>query len=208
MATLRRVKPCDAHSVSRICLLTGDAGETAECLYNNPELLGLVYALPYVEIPITTFGYVVEDSNQVVGYVLGSTDTRTFEHEEAKHWWPFLRAKYPLDDSSGLTVSDTRMIRSIHFPSVSPEHCMAFSPAHLHINILPAYQRRGWGRKLIGKVMEYLCEQGCPGVWLGLDTRNKLAATFYERLGFERVPGAGEEFVGITVERWNGRDGC
>jgi hypothetical protein len=69
-----KVTEDDEVSVSRICLLTADAGVSAEALHDFGELPGLVYAVPYIRMP-TTWGFVLEDeaAQEVVGYVLGST---------------------------------------------------------------------------------------------------------------------------------------
>jgi len=85
----------------------------------------------------------------------------------------------------------TMTIRRIHrAPDVALEACLAVSPAHLHVNLLPEVQRRGWGRRLIGRAVEHLREQRIDAVWLGLDERNAGARKFYERIGFREIPGA------------------
>jgi GNAT superfamily N-acetyltransferase len=78
--------------------------------------------------------------------------------------------------------------------------CVAFSPAHLHIDLLPTYQRQGWGRKLIGALVERLKEMGLTGVWLGMDPKNVDARVFYERLGFKRYEGMQDHEVGLQFE--------
>ncbi|KAJ7037529.1 acyl-CoA N-acyltransferase [Mycena alexandri] len=68
-----KIRPASAHdapALSRICLLTADAGQTAEHLHDFPELPGLVWAVPYVNLP-TTWGFVMEeDSGDIVGYIV------------------------------------------------------------------------------------------------------------------------------------------
>lgn len=61
-------------------------------------------------------------------------------------------------------------------------------PAHLHINLLPDYQRRGWGAQLIGALVERLQEEEeeCRGVYLGVGASNTGAVKFYECNGFSR----------------------
>lgn len=57
-------------------------------------------------------------------------------------------------------------------------------PAHLHINLLPPYQRMGLGKKLMAALEEALRQQGCPGVSLCVNSRNHGAMRFYESCGF------------------------
>jgi len=203
--TIRGAVKGDEAALSRICLLTADAGSSAELLHNFPELPGLVYAVPYVHLP-TTWGFVLHDDEigQAVGYILGSKDTRAFEAYAKEHWWPPLAEKYPparaCADKPG-DVHYTNLLRHMH---TAPESNLEFSPAHMHIDILPAYQKQGWGRRLITAAAKYLQEEGLDGVWLGLDPRNAGAKVFYTKLGFQVIEGAPDEnqmglrFAGLT----------
>ncbi|KAJ3500993.1 hypothetical protein NLJ89_g9541 [Agrocybe chaxingu] len=186
---IRRATESDEAALSRICLLTADAGVSAEPLHDFGELPGLVYAVPYVKLP-TTWGFVLEDdvTSQVVGYILGSTDTRAYERYAAEHWWPPLAEKYPPETMVKPGDQNySKLLRNMH---IAPDANVAYSPAHLHIDILEAYQQQGWGRKLIAAAVEFLRGEGINGVWLGLDPRNEGARKFYTRLGFGLVEGA------------------
>ena len=55
--------------------------------------------------------------------------------------------------------------------------CM--SPAHLHINILPDYQRKSWRTRLVATAIEFLQDQGVPG---GLIRGMKALRNFMRRL--------------------------
>jgi len=84
---------------------------------------------------------------------------------------------------------------------VALEESIAFSPAHLHIDILPEYQRQGWGKKLIGSVVEYLRGERVEGVWVGLDPKNANAKRFYSKLGFEDIEAPGVN-MGLRFDNW------
>lgn len=215
---IRRATQTDSPTLSRICLLTGDAGVSAEPLHDYGELIGLMWAEPYVHLP-AGFGFVLVDPSQndaVVGYLLGTYDTRLYESQADESWFPKWRAKYPLstdstadppvctlstDPSKPLRDADARYIKMITNPPHAPENQVAFSPAHLHIDILPAYQRQGWGRKLIGEAIRYLREeQGLERLWLRQDPRNENGRKFYGRLGFVPVEGAAEGVMGLDFK--------
>ncbi|KAI5123438.1 hypothetical protein M0805_006143 [Coniferiporia weirii] len=216
---IRRARKEDAPALSRICLLTGDAGGSAESLHTHGELPGLVYALPYVLVPHTA-GFVLArkgptdtdvDADEVVGYLLLALDTRAFEAAAEREWYPPLRAKYPKPAEGApppvcnpeLTDADKRFISLLHAPAAAPEACVAFSPVHLHIDILPEGQRQGWGRRLIDAAVTYLRdEQGQQRLWLGMDPRNADAGRFYARLGFKPIEGAPENCVGLSFSEW------
>jgi len=189
---IRRAVEDDASSLSHICLVTADAGLSAEALHDSGELPGLVYAVPYVKLP-TTWGFVLEEekTKEVVGYILGSTDTRTFEAYAAEHWWPPLVAKY--SDTNATKPGDihyTKLLRNMH---TAPDANVAFSPAHLHVDIVEKYQRQGWGKKLIRHAAEFLLAEGVGRIWLGIDPRNENARKFYARLGFVPIPSAPDD---------------
>src|SRR5699024_8418500 len=61
-------------------------------------------------------------------------------------------------------------------------------PAHLHIDLLPETQGAGLGRRLIETLVDELTTREVPGLHLGVDPRNTSAASFYDRLGFVRLP--------------------
>lgn len=201
---LRQALESDAPSLSHICLLTAAGGSSAQALHDHVELPGLIYAVPYVMLP-TTFGFVMvnDETSDVVGYVLGSSDTRAFEREAEDHWWPALRAKYTIDSPGKVTgkEADVRYMKLFQNMDTAAEECIIFSPAHLHIDILPEYQRQGWGKKLIGKVVEYLRAEKVGGVWVGLDPKNENARKFYTKLGFEHIEAPGAN-MGLRFDSW------
>jgi len=200
---IRKATQEDEAALSKICLLTADAGNSAEHLHDYPELPGLVYAIPFVRFP-STWGFVLEDelTKNVVGYILGTKDTRAYEAYTAEHWWPVLAEKYPpsIATKPG-DVYYTGLFRNMY---TIPQTNIDFSPAHLHIDILPEYQRKGWGKKLIGTMVEHLRGEGLDGVWLGMDPRNVTARGFYKRLGFTGVPGSDEFQLGLKFVDWQG----
>lgn len=112
-AIIRPARPSDNDDLSNICLLTGNAGSSAEASHSVPELLGLIYALPYNCLE-TTFGFVLvdtdtpspqsiqnaDDTQRVVGYILGTTDSKKFEEVAERDWWPELRKKYTKGNDS------------------------------------------------------------------------------------------------------------
>jgi GNAT superfamily N-acetyltransferase len=61
-------------------------------------------------------------------------------------------------------------------------------PAHMHIDILPEWQKKGYGRRLIEAFFEEVKKDGAEGVHLDMVRHNVNARTFYERIGFEVCP--------------------
>ena len=61
-------------------------------------------------------------------------------------------------------------------------------PAHLHIDLLPEYQGRGYGRALLNTLFAALDKAGVELVHLVMSTANTGARAFYDRMGFHQIP--------------------
>ena len=57
-------------------------------------------------------------------------------------------------------------------------------PAHLHIDVLPEYQRKGLGRRLVDTRAAHLKAKGVPGVMLTVGSSNTVGQGFYKKYGF------------------------
>ncbi len=181
---LRPYRSADLPSLYRICLLTGADGGDASGRYRDPELLGHYYAAPYAVLE-PELCFVLTADGEPCGYVLGAKDTAAFSDRAEREWFPELRARLPRpaeDDTS----ADANLLRLIHAGyALHPDLCDY--PAHLHIDLLPVAQGRGWGRRLIGRFLAALRERGMSAVHLGVSERNTGAITFYEKTGFHLV---------------------
>ncbi|KAF8528453.1 acyl-CoA N-acyltransferase [Hysterangium stoloniferum] len=204
-ATIRTARPSDDEALSKICLLTGAAGLSAVDAHSIPVLLGLLYALPYNRLE-TTFGFVLVDdgSSEVVGYVLGTTDTERFEQVAEQEWWPPLRLRYEKTEDPSRTPADNRLISAIHSPYKNPADITSRYPAHIHIDILPSHQGKSYGRKLMASAVEFLRGKGHSGLFVGLDPANNMAKSFYARLGFERLDKDNGEWWALNFDQFTG----
>jgi len=159
----------------------------------------------------------VEYEEVIAEYSLLAADSLAYRDATEKYWWPSLRPRFPLalsdpenksaskSESPSSTPLDKFFIDRIHHPKPFPPDCLAFSPAHMHINILPAYHGRGWGRKLVGAVVEHgRTAEKVDGVFLGIMPDNVNAARFYQRVGFrhEHVEGAPWNYFGLKFEEF------
>ncbi|WP_392543790.1 GNAT family N-acetyltransferase [Oryzobacter telluris] len=188
MATLRDGTVHDLPGVYRVCRLTGLAGQDASAVTTDPDLLGHVWAGHYLLAP-GAIALVVQDEQGVAGYCLAAPDTATHEAWVEERWLPPLRARHPRGTGTGL---DATLVEHLHDPPRTDLTLLADHPAHLHIDLLPRLQGRGWGRRLLEDMTARLAAAGASGVHLGVDHTNTGAVAFYERLGFtelRQVPG-------------------
>ncbi len=143
----------DLPGVYRVCLLTGAAGADATTLHDDPDLLGHLWAGPYVAFP-DAVTRVLHDEHGVAGYCLAVPDTRAFEEWVERVWLPPLRERHPL--GSGSTPADAAVVERLHHPTSADAGLLAAHPAHLHVDLLPRLQGRGWGRRVVESVLEGL----------------------------------------------------
>jgi ribosomal protein S18 acetylase RimI-like enzyme len=191
MATIRKYRHNDLDAVYRICLETGASGKDAKRLYRDPKLIGHIYAGAYVTLE-PAHAFVLEDDEGVGGYIIGAFDTHAFEQKLEAEWWPPLRHSYADPPSRLLKTwcADDRMAYLIHHPSRTPKRVTENHPSHLHIDLLPRFQGRALGRRMIDAWCEHMRSCGSPGMHLGVGLANERAVRFYRAYGLDVI----EEF--------------
>jgi ribosomal protein S18 acetylase RimI-like enzyme len=189
MATMRDATVHDLPGVYRVCLLTGLAGQDASADITDPDLLGHLWAGPYLLDP-GAVALVVQDEQGVAGYCLAAADTTAHEDWLERHWLPPLRERYPVGTPTAAGVEaglDATLVDRLHHPARADPTLLGEYPAHLHVDLLPRLQGQGWGRRLVDAVAQRLTTRGATGVHLGVDEANTGAIAFYERLGFTEL---------------------
>jgi ribosomal protein S18 acetylase RimI-like enzyme len=188
MTEIRAYRPGDLEDLYRICLATGDSGADASDRYQDPKIVGNVFAAPYGVLS-PECALVVEDEEGVAGYIVGTPDTVVFEARLEAEWWPHLRAIYPdpAKTPRGQRTWDQRLQRHIHNPPRTPAEVVTPFPAHLHIDLLPRVQGQGFGKRLIDRWLGIVQAMGAHGVHLGVGEANKRAVRFYNAYGFQRL---------------------
>lgn len=184
---LRRYRPEDLDALYDICLKTGDTGEDATGLHDDPKLLGHLYAAPYA-VREPNFTFVLEDSAGVCGYTLGAFDSGAFYGWLEAEWFPPLRSRYsePKGDPGGWT-RDERIVKHFYEVPWQDETVLGRYPSHLHIDLLRRAQGRGNGRALMETFLTALTAKGSRGVHLGTSPQNGRAERFYLKMGFREL---------------------
>lgn len=186
MPEIRPYRPSDRDAVADICVRTADNGGDSRSLYPDLALMPTLFAFPYADLE-PDYAFVLTDADHPVGYVLGAPDTPTFAGRLRTEWLPRVADRYPPLTAPPTTPTE-QMINLLHDPErlVIPE--VAAYPAHLHIDLLPAYQRAGHGRALMATLLTALAAANVPAVHLTMLTTNTPARAFYDRLGFHHIP--------------------
>lgn len=181
--SIRPYGDADLEAVRDICVRTGHEGGDARPFHPDPSILPTAFADPYVAFE-PELAFVVDDGERAVGYVVGTADTAAFVRRFRGEWLPSVAGKWP--PTSGSSPTD-ELVRILHDPERMLWPQLEPYPAHLHIDLLPSAQGRGFGRALINRFFAALAARGVPAVHLGMVPANVKARAFYDRLGFHEI---------------------
>jgi ribosomal protein S18 acetylase RimI-like enzyme len=187
--TYRQCQREDVLAVSDILFHTGYLGEDLSLMgqFNDKVLFGYANTDYYIRYEAHN-GFVAVDSanGRVVGYIIGTADTRAYEKafKRRMYWRIILRSffyslwRHPESFRYVLTWALT--YKSDYLAPFYAEY-----PAHLHINVLPDYQRLGIGEILLRLFETRMAVQGVTGIHLGTSNHNSKALPFYKKNGFK-----------------------
>jgi ribosomal protein S18 acetylase RimI-like enzyme len=189
MPTVPFVRPyrdSDRPAVADICVRTALNGGDSSSVHPDRELMPTIFAYPYLELE-PELAHVLDDGGgRAVGYILGAADTPRFAGRFRTRWLPSVAGRYPRPAGAPGTPSE-EMTALLHDPErmVLPE--LEPYPAHLHIDLLPPWQGRGFGRALTHTLLDALRARGVEAVHLCMVRTNTPARAFYDRLGFHEI---------------------
>lgn len=163
---IRGYQEADRVQVQEICIATGGT------IFEQKEMQDLLltaFCNYYIEQePENCF--VAVDGDHVVGYILCARDcgvwAETFEENYV--------TKAPVDGLKMFYKGTMDM----------PQKHAGEYPAHLHIDILPEYQRMGIGFKLMDALISHLKALGVSGLMLSVAGDNTKGKNFYGKYGF------------------------
>jgi ribosomal protein S18 acetylase RimI-like enzyme len=185
--SLRKAQWADYAALNRVCLLTGDSGKDATAREDDPDLLGLIYAVPY-QVYSPDYAFVVQGPAGVCGYILGTPNSSEFYLRVRIDWFPPLarRLRDPGADESRWSRSDWAR-RAIHHPELVYPPALYDYPGHGHIDLLEEARGRRIGSRGMRLMMERLAATGISGMHLQVSPVNEGAMSFYRTLGFRRL---------------------
>jgi ribosomal protein S18 acetylase RimI-like enzyme len=186
---IRKTNYFDDKNLCEICLRTGNAGGDASHIYSNRSILGQRWVLPYVALENDLAFVLVEAStSRVVGYALACLDTVSFENRLEKEYLPLMQQRYPFPTGERATWSrDQEVEAEFHKFHFCPASISDRFPSHLHIDIIPEFQRNGLGRPFLRYLLRALRSKTSAGVHLEHWAPNVIASKFYRELGFREV---------------------
>lgn len=179
--TIRPYKKQDFRFVQDICVATSAYAEQDNAV--NRALLCSLYCDYYLDNE-PEFCYVAATEDDVpVGYVLCAANLDEYHDQMENSYLPLTRK---LDSGMYYEAMAQQKIES--------RYTKLGYTAHIHIDILPEYQRQGVGTELIAALTQKLKETFVEGMFLICSLKNKGAREFYEKLGFEDI-----DYIGGAV---------
>ncbi|MFF0223743.1 GNAT family N-acetyltransferase [Streptomyces sp. NPDC004629] len=184
---VRPYRPADHDAVEDICVRTAHLGQDSRPHYTDPAIFPATFAAPYLRLEPESAFVLDDGAGRAVGYILGTADTPRFVKEFRALWLPGIADRHP-EPVGAPSTPDAEIVRLLHHPERMIVPQVAAYPAHLHIDLLPAWQGHGHGRALMTAFLRALGHRGVPAVHLCMVTANTAARAFYGRLGFHEIP--------------------
>ncbi len=169
MALVRPYEGKDQAAVQEVCLATGPADAY------QPKIRARLLACfcdYYVEKEPHNCFVLADDNDTAVGYILCAENFDRYYKVFCKEYIARARQGGRLN---GITAWFTTVPQRIYAKRY---------PAHLHIDILPAYQRKGFGTVLMDTLTNHLRAKELSAIMLVVGAGNEKGINFYEKYGF------------------------
>ncbi len=184
---VRPYRPADRAAVRAICFETGLMGDSVAAVFSDRESFADVFTGYYTDHePECCF--VVEAEGKVLGYLVGTLDTRRVRPPErvlAAHALRRLLALRPgtarfFWQAAADVVCDSLAGARRRAPDLGRY------PAHSHFSLLPEARLAPIAAGLYRAFFTLAKQRGCPGVHGEVFVENQRAAALHEAMGFRR----------------------
>ncbi len=179
---IRPYQTKDFRYVQDICMATSKYADDVTPL--NRALICTMYCDYYLDNQSDCCFVAVDDDDIPVGYVLCVVDLGDYVELMQQEYLPLIRK-----------ISGGDFFRYSAEIKIGDRYVRQGYTSHLHINVLPDYQRQGLGTRLIEALEAKLKELFVEGVYLVTGQKNAQARAFYEKLGYEDIDYLSTEVV-------------
>ncbi len=170
MISVRKYEKKDFDGVRFTCLNSTDEKFDAE----TGEFILHTFCDYYIEHePENCF--VLDDDGKAVGYIICAENYDAYKEIFDREYLPLTK---PLGEERYKWALESTILQNKYKENY---------PAHLHIDLLPAYHRQGWGGKLLTALFDHLRAKGIKGVMLTAGKDNLNAGSFYKKYVFEQL---------------------
>ena len=129
----------------------------------------------YIECEPENCFVAADENDRAVGYIICTEDYDTFRPRFLEEYLPRLDKLGP---HYRISAKNSTRLQEKH---------KAEYPAHMHIDLLPEYQRMGIGSQLVDTLAAHLKAKKIPGVMLTVGSSNQVGQNFYRKYGFTQI---------------------
>lgn len=167
--TIRPYEEKDKENVRYVCLNSDGPCKSSKRTRN---FILTTYCDYFIEKEGENCFVAADENDKAIGYIICTEDFDKFKECFTAEYLPkFKKYEYKRRRSA---------LRSI----IPQEKYKDEYPAHLHIDVLPEYQRMGLGHKMTDALLEHLRKKGIKGIMLTTWIRNEKGRGFYDKYGF------------------------
>ena len=170
--------------------------------FNDVKLFGYLFCLYYLRYePQDCFVAEDESSQRVIGYILGTPNTIKQEIAFGIKMGGRIALRLLFYTSWRYPESFTAVMHFVKHADLRTgiKGFNKIFPAHLHINILPEYQKSGLGSKLLKAFENEMINRAVKGIHLRTSNKNYKAFSFYLKNSYIVIyEGKGSVWKGIS----------
>ena len=165
---IRHYESKDKINIRQVCIATSTGFDAPE---KEQRFILKLYCDYYIEQEPQNCFVIADEEDNAVGYILCSENIKRFTKAMAPY-----RA----------SIKKIGFIKYLFAWGELAAHLPASKKckAHMHIDILPEYQHKGYGTKLINTLTNHLASKNINSVMLVVNSDNTNAVKFYYKNGF------------------------
>jgi ribosomal protein S18 acetylase RimI-like enzyme len=184
---IEKFKPEYTRDIINICYRTGFYGGdlSRKKIFGDKKLFAMRFVLHYTRFQ-PEYCFVYKTDGNVVGYIVGTDNTKKQEIDFLETMYPKIRRRMYLF-TRWYSFNSFHRMKGFLMSDSEPEEDDTIAemyPAHLHMNVLPGFQSRGIGQQLLNAFIAAMRNKGIPGIHLGTSSANTKAVPFYEKNKF------------------------
>ena len=181
---IRKYIPSDKPRLRYICKET--AGGIFKHSEKTLEAAAIIYNDYFTENENDNIFVLADDNDNAVGYIICSSDYSKF---------------MKLNSSVYLkrVIKASPVLSSALIGYMLCLKCIKNKSVHLHMDILPEYQRKGWGTKLIDELCVRLKSKGINTLSVCCVSRSSAGYKMYTKYGFKEIFSYGFNTVSLSL---------
>lgn len=185
METIRPYQQKDRDNIRKICLINAGDPKTKRQL----DFILDTYCDYYIECEPENCFVAANEKDEAIGYIYCAENYAKYQARFNEIYLPKVKE-----------LGYFKWKASLASYRLHAKYAAQY-PAHLHIDILDDYQRKGLGSKLVNALSEHLKVKGIGGLMLTVGRTNELGINFYKKYGFSELEkGVGDVAMGIRLK--------